>query len=212
MKFDPSQMDMPGVYKLLSGLVVPQPIGFASTLSAEGVFNLAPFSFFIAITPSPPHVAISVGTRSGQTKDTLANIRHTGEFVINTVSAEIVEQMNQTSGDWPPQMSEFTVSGLTPVPSDIVRPPRVAEAPANMECVARQIIPVGGPPYGAHLVIGEVVRFHVRDCLVGERGNIDLAALQAVGRLAGAWYCSTDDQFELDRAVVEDQQSLGGQR
>jgi len=212
MKFDPSQMDMPGVYKLLSGLVVPRPIGFASTLSAEGVFNLAPFSFFIAITPSPPHVAISVGTRSGQTKDTLSNIRHTGEFVINTVSAEIVEQMNQTSGDWPPESSEFGVSGLTPVPSDIVRPPRVAEAPANMECVARQVIPVGGPPYGAHLVISEVVRFHVLDELVQERGNIDLRALQAVGRLAGTWYCSTDNQFELDRPVVEDQQSLGGQR
>ena len=210
MKFDPGQMDMQGVYKLMSGLIVPRPIGFASTLSAEGVLNLAPFSFFIAITPSPPHIAISVGARAGEPKDTLANIQHTGELVVNTVSTQIVEQMNQTSGDWPPQTSEFAVSGLTAVPSDIVRPARVAEAPASMECVVRQILPVGGPPYGAHLVIAEVLRFHVRDDLVGERGNIDLAALDAVGRLAGTWYCSTADQFELDRPVVGDSRSLGG--
>ncbi|MDP9380569.1 MAG: flavin reductase family protein [Chloroflexota bacterium] len=212
MKFDPGEMDMQAVYKLLTGLVVPRPIGWASTRSPEGVDNLAPFSFFIAITPSPPHVAISVGQREGQMKDTLRNVRHTGDFVINTVSSEVVEQMNTTSGDWPPDSSEFAVSGLTPVPSDVVTPARVAEAPASMECLVRQIVPVGGPPYGAHLIIGEVVRFHVRDDLVLERGRIDQRRLQAVGRLAGAGYCSTDDQFELERPQVGEARSLGGQR
>jgi flavin reductase (DIM6/NTAB) family NADH-FMN oxidoreductase RutF len=211
MKFDPSQMDMQAVYKLLTGLVVPRPIGWASTRSPEGVDNLAPFSFFIAITPSPPHVAISVGTREGQTKDTLRNLRHTGDFVLNTVSADVVERMNATSGDWPPEVSEFSATGLTPVPSDLVAPPRVGEAPAGLECVVRRIVPVGGPPYGAHLVIGEVVRFHVRDELLLERGRIDLKALRAVGRLAGAGYCLTDEQFELQRPVVGEARSLGGQ-
>ncbi len=202
MIFDPAKMDMEGVYKILTGLVVPRPIAWVSSRSPEGVNNLAPFSFFVAITPSPPYIAISIGERGGTTKDTLRNLQAAGDFVVNTVTAEVVEAMNTTSGDWPPEVSEFEAAGLTTIPSDLVSAPRIEEAVANMECVVRQILPVGGPPYGAHLVIAEVVRFHVRDGLVLERGRIDLHALHAVGRLAGSTYASTDAQYDLPRPVI----------
>ncbi|MGH9175598.1 MAG: flavin reductase family protein, partial [Vicinamibacterales bacterium] len=122
--------------------------------------------------------------------------------VINTVSAEIGPNMAITAAEWPPHVDEFQVSGLTAVPCDVVRPMRVAEAPANLECVAQQIVPVGTLPYGAHLVIAEVVRIHVRDDLLIENNRIDLQRLQAVGRLTGDWYCSTAEQYELKRPPV----------
>lgn len=209
MIFDPAKMDMEGVYKILTGLVVPRPIAWVSSRSPEGVNNLAPFSFFVAITPSPPYIAISIGERGGTTKDTLRNLQAAGDFVVNTVTAEVVEAMNTTSGDWPPEVSEFDVAGLTAIPSDLVSAPRIEEAVANMECVLRQILPVGGPPYGAHLVIAEVVRVHVRDGLVLERGRIDLHALHAVGRLAGSTYASTDAQYDLPRPVINEAHSPG---
>lgn len=202
MKFDPAEMDDQRVYKLMAGLIVPRPIGFTSTISADGVDNLAPFSFFMMITSSPPHLAISVGAREGEIKDTLRNIRDSGDFVINTVSADIGPQMANTAADWPDGVSEFETSGLTAIPSDIVKSKRVAEAPANLECVARQIFPVGGAPYGAHLIIGEVVRIHLRDDLLMERERIDLQRLDALGRLTGDWYCSTETQYELKRPPV----------
>jgi flavin reductase (DIM6/NTAB) family NADH-FMN oxidoreductase RutF len=206
MKFDPSEMEAQRVYKLMAGLIVPRPIGFTSTISADGQDNLAPFSFFMMITSSPPHIAISVGAREGQTKDTLRNIRESGDFVINTVSADIGPQMAITAAEWPADVDEFEVSGLTAVPSDVVKSRRVAEAPANLECVARQIMPVGGLPYGAHLIIAEVVRIHLRDDLLLERERIDLKNLRAVGRLTGDWYCSTNEQYQLTRPPVTTEQ------
>ncbi|HEX2281312.1 MAG TPA: flavin reductase family protein [Thermomicrobiales bacterium] len=200
MQFNPSEMEAQDVYKLMAALVVPRPIGFTSTLNPDGGNNLAPFSFFMMITSSPPHIALSIGAKDGQEKDTLRNIRHSGEFVVNTVGLGIGPQMARTAVDFPPDTDEFEVSGLTPVPSDVVKPMRVLEAPANLECVARDIRPVGGPPYSAHLVIGEVVRLHVQDQLLMERNRIDLTALDAVGRLTGDSYCSTTDQYELKRS------------
>jgi flavin reductase (DIM6/NTAB) family NADH-FMN oxidoreductase RutF len=203
MQFDPQEIDPQLSYNLMASVIVPRPIGWTSTINAEGRYNLAPFSFFMMITSSPPHLAISVGARDGQEKDTLRNIRANGEFVINTVSADIGPQMAVTAAEWPPGVDEFEVSKLTPVPSAVVRPPRVAEAPANLECVVRQVLPVGELPYGAHLVIAEVVRIHIRDELLLANNRIDLQALQAVGRLTGDWYCSTSEQYELKRPVVE---------
>lgn len=203
MEFDPREIDPQLSYKLMASVIVPRPIGWTSTIDAEGRFNLAPFSFFMMITSSPPHLAISVGARDGEEKDTLRNIRAGGEFVINTVSAELGPQMAYTAGEWPLAVDEFVAGKLTPVPSAVVRPPRVAEAPANLECVVRQILPVGGPPYGAHLIIGEVVRIHIRDDLLLENNRIDLLRLNAVGRLTGDWYCETTEQYELKRPPVE---------
>jgi flavin reductase (DIM6/NTAB) family NADH-FMN oxidoreductase RutF len=203
MQFDPRQIDAQLSYKLMASLVVPRPIGWTSTVTGAGRNNLAPFSFFMLITSTPPHVAISVGARDGQTKDTLRNIRDTGEFVINVVSAEVGPRMAITAAEWPAQVDEFEAAGLTPIASSVVRPARVAEAPAHLECVARQIFPVGELPYGAHLVIAEVVRIHVRDDLLIENNRIDLRRLQAVGRLTGDWYCSTAEQYELQRPPVD---------
>jgi flavin reductase (DIM6/NTAB) family NADH-FMN oxidoreductase RutF len=204
MKFDPREMDAQRVYKLMAGVIVPRPIGWTSTITPDGRDNLAPFSFFMMITSSPPHLAISIGARAGETKDTLRNIRTAGDFVINIVSADIGQQMAITAAEWPPDVDEFEKAGLTAVASDVVKARRVAESPANLECVARQIFPVGGPPYGAHLVIGEVVRLHVRDDLLLENERIDLPNLHAVGRLTGDWYCSTEEQYQLFRPPVGD--------
>ena len=203
MQFDPSQIDAQQSYKLLASLIVPRPIGWTSSVSAAGRHNLAPFSFFMLITSSPPHIAISVGARDGREKDTLRNIRATGELVINVVSAAVGPQMAITAAEWPADVDEFAAAGLTTLPSAVVRPPRVAEAPAHLECLAREIVPVGGLPYGAHLVIAEVVRIHVRDELLIENNRIDLARLQAVGRLTGDWYCSTAEQYQLPRPRLD---------
>lgn len=200
MQFDPAGMDPQDVYKLMAALIVPRPIGFTSTLGPDGVHNLAPFSFFMMITSSPPHVALSIGAKNGQEKDTLRNIRAEGEYVINTVNRAIGQQMARTAVDFEPDVSEFEVSGLTAVPSDVVRPPRVLEAPASFECQLRNIIPVGGPPYGAHLVLGEIVRIHVKDDLLLENNRINMLKLDALGRLTGDSYCATTEQFELKRS------------
>ncbi|RIK45296.1 MAG: flavin reductase family protein [Chloroflexi bacterium] len=202
MLFNPREIDPQLAYKLLASVVVPRPIGWASTVDAQGHANLAPFSFFMMITSSPPHIAISVGARDGEEKDTLRNIRATGEFVINTVSAALGPAMAVSAAEWPPEVDEFAAAGLETAPSAVVRPPRVAAAPANLECVARQIMPVGGPPYGAHLVIAEVVRIHLRDDLLLENNRVDLRRLDALGRLTGDWYCSTEIQYELHRPPV----------
>lgn len=202
MQFDPARLDAQMSYKLMASLVVPRPIGWASTIDPAGRHNLAPFSFFMMITSTPPHVAISVGARDGETKDTLRNIRSAGEFVLNTVSADLGPAMAITAAEWPSDIDEFAAAGLTPISSSIVRPARVAEAPANLECVVRQIQPVGELPYGAHLVIAEVVQIHIRDDLLLENNRIDLQRLQAVGRLTGDWYCSTAEQYELQRPPV----------
>jgi flavin reductase (DIM6/NTAB) family NADH-FMN oxidoreductase RutF len=202
MQYDPTEIDPQLAYKLLASLVVPRPIGWASTISPDGQPNLAPFSFFMMITSSPPHIAISVGARDGEEKDTLRNIRAAGEFVINTVSAELGPAMAISAAEWPPHVDEFARAGLTAAPSEVVKAPRVAEAPANLECVVRQIQPVGGPPYGAHLIVAEVVRIHVRDDLVIENNRIDLQRLDPLGRLTGDWYCSTAEQYQILRPAI----------
>src|SRR5438552_13112309 len=141
MTVDPAVVGGVACYKLLIGAVVPRPIAFVSSTSAEGVRNLAPFSFFNAICGEPPVICFSVSNREPR-KDTLANVRATGEFVVNIVSEEIAAQMNLASGDYPSDVDEFDVSGLTPIASDLVRAPRVKESRVNMECKLRQVIEV----------------------------------------------------------------------
>lgn len=197
MIVDPSAASPLDVYKLLSGSIVPRPIAFVSTVSADGVANLAPFSFFNAVCANPPTVSFCPGVRVPP-KDTLANVRATGEFVVNIVGADIARQMNLASGDYPPEESEFDVSGLTPVPSEAVRAPRVAESHVNMECRLVQIVEVSRKPMGASLVLGEVVRFHVDDAIVDDF-RIDPVKLDAIGRMGGRGYIYTRDLFEMQR-------------
>jgi flavin reductase (DIM6/NTAB) family NADH-FMN oxidoreductase RutF len=183
-------------YKLLTGLVVPRPIGWIGTLSVDGVANLAPYSFFNLVAGTPPTVLYAPGLTQ-RVKDSLANARDTSEFTVNIVTEELAEAMNLTSAEFPPDVDEFAVAGLTAVPGEVVKAPMVAEAKANLECRVSRIVEVGDPP-GAAVVFGEVVRFHIRpEVLDGTR--IDHGALRAVGRMTGDGYTTTRDRFEMPR-------------
>jgi flavin reductase (DIM6/NTAB) family NADH-FMN oxidoreductase RutF len=193
---DPTTMQTLKLYKLVTGTVVPRPIGFVSTMGKNGVANAAPFSFFNAVSHRPPIVLFSSGLRDGLEKDTLVNIRETGEFVINIVTEAIAQQMSGCAENYPPATSEFKETGLTPVPATVVKAPMVAESPVNMECKLLQIIPLPESEYT--VAMGQVVMFHVAsDLFVGD-GRIDSARLAAVGRMAGNTYASTRELFSME--------------
>ncbi len=198
--FDPSQIAANDIYKLMIGMIVPRPIAFVSTVDAAGVRNLAPFSYFTACGSNPPVVCISTAIRSGPRpyNDTLENIKATGEFVVNIVSEEFAAQMNATSASVPPDVDEFELSGLTPLASDLVKPSRVAQSKAQMECRLHQIVSVGDRPGGGILVLGEVLRFHVLESLL-DGYKIDPDKLNAIGRMGGSNYVRTRDHFEMQR-------------
>ncbi len=201
MIIDPSTRDPFDVYRLLSGSILPRPIAFVSTISKDGVRNLAPFSFFTVASANPPIIAFCPMTRGGDNpkKDTLVNIEATGEFVVNICSEDFAAQMNSTAGEYPPDVDEFELSGLTAVPSEIVKPPRVKESRVNMECKLHQLVQVSDKFLGGTLVLGEVVRFHVQDSMVNSIGEIDADQLNAIGRMAGPVYVRTTDRFEMVR-------------
>jgi flavin reductase (DIM6/NTAB) family NADH-FMN oxidoreductase RutF len=204
---DPATTGYRDIYKLMIGAIVPRPIAFVSSLSAAGVRNLAPFSFFTAISANPPVICFSPMVRggdgshpggAGSHKDTLHNIEATREFVVNIVSEEFAAQMNITSAEFPPEIDEFEQSGLTPLASDLVAPPRVQESHIHMECRLLQIVHVSRQPLGGSLVIGEVLRFHIEAGFC-EDFRIDPDKLHAIGRMAGSTYARTTDRFELTR-------------
>ncbi|HTV53608.1 MAG TPA: flavin reductase family protein [Terriglobia bacterium] len=197
---DPSQIAPGDVYKLMIGMIVPRPIAFVSTVDPAGTRNLAPFSYFTACGSNPPVVCFSTSVRSGPQpyKDTLHNVESTGEFVVNIVSEEIAEQMNKTAIDVPPEIDEFELSGLTPIASDLVRPPRVAESKVQMECRLHQIVRVSDRPGGGILVLGEVLLFHVLESLL-DGYKIDPEKLSAIGRMGGPSYVRTHDRFDMQR-------------
>jgi flavin reductase (DIM6/NTAB) family NADH-FMN oxidoreductase RutF len=144
---DPAQIAPNEIYKLMIGMIVPRPIAFVSTVDAAGIRNLAPFSYFTACSSNPPVVCFCTAVRTGPRpyKDTLLNVEATGEFVVNIVSEDIAAQMNLTSADVPPEIDEFELSGLTPIASDLVKPPRVAESKVQMECRRRHSGPWRSP-------------------------------------------------------------------
>jgi len=196
---DPAVADPRDMAKLMVGVVLPRPIAFVSTLSAQGVLNLAPFSFFTAVSYNPPVICFSSGIRrDGTKKDTLVNVESTGEFVVNVVSEDFAEQMNVCSGEYPPDVDEFALSGLTPIASDVVKPPRVKESRVSMECKLVQIVHVSAKPGGGSLVLGQVVRFHLDDGIVSNHA-IDPDKLRAIGRMGGATYVRTTDRFDMER-------------
>lgn len=200
MRIDPQTAPQQSIYKLLIGCVVPRPIAWVSSLSDGGIPNLAPFSFFMAVCNDPPTLAFSSGRRLGDKKDTVRNIEHTRDFVVNLVDDALAAQMNLTSGEYPPEVDEFALTGLTAAPSVKVKSPRVAEAPINLECRSVQILPVGHGPHS--LVLGEIVQFHIRDDLYNPTtGRIDMYKLHPVGRLAGELYTHVHDIFEMKRPV-----------
>ncbi len=204
LSFDPAQFPQRQIYKLMTGIIVPRPIALVSTVDAEGNANLAPFSFFAGVGSAPPTVLFCPALRpggtdqAGQRKDTLRNVEATREFVINVVSETIAAQTNLTAAEVGPEVNEFKLSGLTPLASDLVHAPRVAESPAQMECKLMQVIYTGDQPASGVIVLGEVVRFHVREDLV-EDFRVDPSGLDAVGRMAGNTWVRTQDRIELIR-------------
>jgi len=200
----PAEQKPQDIYKLLVGSVVPRPIAFVSSMDADGIRNLAPFSFFTVASANPPIVCFCPMIRGAAndglqaTKDTLRNIIATHEFVVNVVSEEFAEKMNACSAELPPEVDEFLVSGLTPVASDVVRPPRVGEAHVQMECRLQQVVHVSTEPLGGSLVLGEVLRFHVSASLL-DNFRVDPDKLRAIGRMAGSTYARTRDRFDMER-------------
>ncbi len=199
MIIDPQSFE--GFNRVLTGVVVPRPIAFVSTMSKDGLINLAPYSFFNAVAYDPPTIVFSSSRHAGdKRKDTLAHIEETGEFVVNIVVDDIAEAMNRTAAEYPSEVSEFEIAGLTPAPSQQVKPPRVAESPVNMECRLLQVVPLGQGEHQHGLVIGQIVLMHIRDDII-EGHRINHQRLKPTGRLAGNMYCHTSEVFEMVRPV-----------
>lgn len=197
MILDPRTVQPSAFYQFLITAVVPRPIAFVSTRSLSGTTNLAPFSFFNAISSEPPLVGIAFSERRDDPKDTLRNIRETGEFVVNVVSEALLEPMVRTSGDWPRAESEFGIAGLTSAPSERVDAPSVAESPVQLECRLEREIPLGNSVF----VVGEVVLARARDDLI-DNGRLDAARLVPVGRLGGEFYALVRDVVRQPRPKV----------
>jgi flavin reductase (DIM6/NTAB) family NADH-FMN oxidoreductase RutF len=216
LSIDPAKYEHRQIYKLMTGIIVPRPIALVSTIDRNGVANLAPFSFFNGVGSNPPTVlfcptvraaspSVPVGasenwpaSRPDLRKDTLRNVEETGEFVVNIVNEAIAAAANATSAEVAPEVDEFVLSGLTPISSEAVRPPRVAESPAQMECKLLQVIYTNREPGGGVVVLGEVLRFHLREDLFDDF-RVDPAGLDAVGRMAGNSWVRTHDRIELVR-------------
>lgn len=201
MEFNAADLSHQERYKLLTGAVTPRPIAWVSSVSVDGVYNLAPFSFFTVICPEPPLVVFCPMIRglNRQPKDTLRNIEATGEFVINIVSEDLVEPMNRSSVEAPPELDEFAFAGLTPLASKLVNVPRVAESPIQFECKLHQIIKIGENVGQGSMVIGEIVYFHIDDRVYLPDHKINLEKLLTVGRLGATAYAYTREIFHMER-------------
>ena len=197
MLIDPRTLPPNQMYRFLISAVVPRPIAFVSTIAASGATNLAPFSYFNAISSEPPLIGIAISDRMDDPKDTLRNIRETLEFVVNIVSEPLLDAMVRTAGEWPRQVSEFGASGLTPTSSERVKPPYVAESPLQLECLLHREIALGN----SFLIVGEVVLARVRDDLLSD-GRVDPTRLAPVGRLGGELYAGLGPVLKRARPRV----------
>ncbi len=200
MIVDPQDADRRTLNGLVNALVGPRPVSWVSTVSADGQPNLAPFSFFNAFSFQPPTLGVSPGSRDGVNKDSLRNIRETGEFVVSVVNEELAPWANLSSSELPAEVDEWELLGLGSAPSKTVRPPRVARSPAAFECHVREIVDLGPADRPTNsLVIGAVQRIHVADDVIGDDGLPDLDALGLVGRMSGDDWTRTRDRFQLRR-------------
>ncbi len=198
---DCQQINAKHLYKILIGSILPRPIAWVSTRSPEGINNLAPFSFFNVFSVKPPILGFAPGFKRPDDagvrppKDTLRNVLDTGEFVVNLVSYPLANQMNQSSGDYPEDVSEFDAVGLTPAPCRIVQAPRVAECLISMECKLYKRVELGE----GNLILGEILFIHMDENVLRHDGEIDLEVLQPIGRLGGDGYSTVKDRFDIAR-------------
>lgn len=209
MTLSPSDLSHNELYNVVLNSIAPRPIAWVSTISVAGAHNLAPFSFFNAVCIDPPLLAFAPGLRpskqpgafDGIAKDTLRNVRETKEFVVNVVTYDLREAMNQTSGEYDPPVNEFDIAKVASEPSQVVRPSRVAESPVSFECRLHQILDFSTAPTSSSLVIGRVVSIHIKDAHLKE-GKLDRNSLDLIGRMGGAQYTRTTQRFEMVRPKV----------
>jgi len=203
MRFDFSELSPARRYRLLGGLVVPRPIALVTTRSKEGRDNAAPFSFFNVLAEEPPLVVLGLGiSPTGGTKDTTANIRDTGEFVVNLVDPPLAEAMNIAAIDFPPEIGETELAGFELIPGESVAVGRIAQSPVHLECRRYVTLQPGQERY---LVLGEVLMLHTREGVLDpETLRVDRDAYQPIGRLFGGGYVRTGDRFELPRLTYEE--------
>ena len=206
ISFTPKELTVAKMHHYLLGAIGPRPIAFASTIDENGQANLAPFSFFNVFSANPP-ILIFSPARSGRTnttKDTYNNVKTHPEVVINVVNLNIVEQMSLASSPYPAGESEFVKSGLTPIPSDLVKPFRVKESPVQFECKVNQVIELGTEGGAGNLIICEVVKFHIDESYLDENQLIDQQKIDLVARMGGNWYCRANEHamFELEKPIT----------
>lgn len=200
MQFDPSKISGSDTYKLLTGVILPRPIGWISSVSPNGEYNLAPFSFFNAVGEDPPHVMFSTVRTGDKNKDTLNNVLATKQFVVNMVTEDLVEKMNTTAQAIPSDESEFDLAGLTPIPSVFVQAPRVKECLVTLECeMVHHYFLEDHKNGGACIIIGKVLLFHVEEKVLLEGTKINMDIYKPVARLAGSNYSKLGEIFSIKR-------------
>jgi flavin reductase (DIM6/NTAB) family NADH-FMN oxidoreductase RutF len=199
MQLDFSALTPAESYRWLTSTITPRPIAWVSTRSADGISNLAPFSFFQVISSEPPTLLINVGLKEGVPKDTACNARDTGELVVQLVAAEQAEAMNASAAALPHGISEFEHCGIASEPARLVNVPRVQAAPVAFECRVAQILPYPAASPNCYLIFAEVLLAHIDDSVLDGRGRIDPARLDLVGRLGGISYTYTRERFEMLR-------------
>ncbi|WP_262703141.1 MULTISPECIES: flavin reductase family protein [Streptomyces] len=187
MKIMPSALDPEETYKLMTGVVVPRPIAWVTSLSEDGVLNLAPFSCFTFVSSKPPMVGINIGRKAGVRKDTGHNIHRGGEFVVNIPDETMIEAVHHSAVEYPSGVSEVETLGLDTVDSDRVGVARLRDVPVSLECRLHGVTAYGLT--GAEFVVGEILAFHVRDSLMAD-GKVDTAAMRPIARIAGPNYAA----------------------
>ena len=200
MQYDPQELEQKSIYKLLSGIVIPRPIGWISSISEDGIYNLAPFSFFNAVGDDPPHVMFSAGRNINSNQDTVQNVLTTKQFVVNMVTEELVAQMNMTAQGIPSHESEFELANLTPIVSHKVKPPRVQESPITMECELVHHYTLENSKFGGStILVGKIVLFHIDEKMLLDDYKINQDNYQPISRLAGSNYAKIGDIFSVKR-------------
>lgn len=192
--------DPAAAYRLLTAVVAPRPIAWVSTIDVDGRANLAPFSWFNVVATAPPVLSIAVGQPSDRpAKDTLANVRATGELVVHVADASLAEAVNASAGNHPPGVDEFDVAGLARTPSVVVAPPRVAAAPVALECVLEREVAIGSGRGSSTLLLVRLVHAAVAEDLLDDEGRVDVARLQPLARLAGNDFTVPGERITLVR-------------
>jgi flavin reductase (DIM6/NTAB) family NADH-FMN oxidoreductase RutF len=200
MEFNPDTLEASAIYKLLTGSIIPRPIGWISTIDENGINNLAPFSYFNMIGDDPPHVMFSTRRDNNSNKDTLNNVLTNKQFVVNMVTEDLVEQMNATAQVVPAEVDEFKLVGLTPITSSKIKPNRVKESPIQFECeMVHHYFLENHKQGGACIVIGRIIMMHIDESVLLDNYKINMETYKPVARLAGSNYSKIGEVFSIKR-------------